>query len=90
MPDLSAYRRHVEVAVAAHEALGCEGYSRTDAVAGEDGVYFLELNTLPGLTGASLVPQQLQAAGIGFREFLERQLELARQRITSPAPAPVR
>lgn len=69
-------------ALAAHTALGCEGYSRTDMIAATDGVYFLELNTLPGLTSSSLVPQQLREAGIDFRHFLERQLELARARVT--------
>jgi len=64
--------------LAAHIALGCRGYSRTDFIAaGDDEIYFLELNTLPGLTAASLVPQQLRAAGIDFRDFLERQVELA-------------
>ena len=69
-------------AVAAHLALGCDGYSRTDLIAtGGDEVRFLELNTLPGLTTSSLVPQELAEAGIGFRAFLERQIELARQRV---------
>lgn len=67
-----------DVALAAHIALGCRGYSRTDAVASEDGVWFLETNTLPGLTTSSLVPQELRAAGIEFRDFLETQLRLAR------------
>jgi D-alanine-D-alanine ligase len=71
--------------LAAHIALGCSGYSRSDFIAaGDDEIYFLELNTLPGLTAASLVPQQLRAAGIDFRDFLERQLELAR-RANAPA-----
>jgi D-alanine-D-alanine ligase len=74
-------------AVEAHVALGCEGYSRSDLMAGSDGVYFLELNTLPGLTTSSLVPQQLRTAGIGFREFLESQVALARERAVSPRPA---
>jgi D-alanine-D-alanine ligase len=64
-------------ALAAHVALGCEGYSRTDLMAAEDGVYFLETNTLPGLTTSSLVPQELKEAGIEFRDFLETQIELA-------------
>lgn len=68
------------VALDAHIALGCNGYSRSDLVAAEDGVWFLELNTLPGLTNASLVPQQLAAAGISFRTFLEEQMDLARRR----------
>jgi D-alanine-D-alanine ligase len=67
-------------AVAAHEALGCYGYSRSDFVSSEQGTWFLELNTLPGLTTSSLVPQELAEAGIDFREFLEEQLALARRR----------
>ena len=45
-----------------------------------DGVYFLETNTLPGLTSSSLVPQQLAAAGISFEHFLREQLALAVRR----------
>jgi D-alanine-D-alanine ligase len=66
-------------ALAAHVAIGCRGYSRTDMIAvADDEIYFLELNTLPGLTKASLVPQELREAGITFRDFLETQIELAR------------
>ncbi len=65
------------VALAAHEAVGCRGYSRTDIIMGKDGPVFLEINTLPGLTRASFIPQQLQAAGIELRGFLERQVDLA-------------
>ncbi len=67
-----------KVAIAAHMTLGCEGYSRTDVVATEDEIYFLELNNLPGLTTSSLLPKELEVAGISFREFLESQVELAR------------
>jgi D-alanine-D-alanine ligase len=66
-----------QMSLAAHIALGCEGYSRTDLIAAEDGVYFLELNTLPGLTTSSLVPQQLHEMGISFRDFLEQQIAMA-------------
>ena len=41
---------------------------------------FIELNNLPGLTTSSLLPKELQAAGISFRDFLESQIELARAR----------
>ncbi|HEV7425366.1 MAG TPA: ATP-grasp domain-containing protein [Thermoanaerobaculia bacterium] len=68
------------ISLAAHVALGCEGYSRSDLIASPDGVYFLELNTLPGLTTSSLVPQQLKEAGISFRDFLETQVAIARGR----------
>jgi len=68
-----------QAGVAAHTALGCDGYSRSDFIADRDGsVYFLELNTLPGLTAASLFPQMLAEAGISFADFLNAQLALAR------------
>ena len=71
-------------ALAAHIAIGCDGYSRTDMIAASDSeIYFLELNTLPGLTTSSLVPQELRTAGIDFREFMETQVRLARARSTA-------
>jgi D-alanine-D-alanine ligase len=70
-------REAQSVALAAHEAVGCRGYTRTDIIIGKDGPVFLEINTLPGLTRASFIPQQLQAAGIAMREFLERQIKIA-------------
>jgi D-alanine-D-alanine ligase len=79
IPDALA-KEAQEVALAAHIALGCDGYSRSDLMAGDDGVYFLETNTLPGLTTSSLVPQELAVMDIPFREFLETQLALARRR----------
>jgi D-alanine-D-alanine ligase len=79
IPDAMA-REAQNVALAAHAALGCFGYSRADLVGADDGVYFLETNTLPGLTAASLVPQQLAAAGIGFREFLQEQVAKSQSR----------
>ncbi|MEA2240223.1 MAG: D-alanine-D-alanine ligase [Thermoanaerobaculia bacterium] len=69
-----------QMALTAHTVLGCQGYSRSDLIAGDDGVYFLELNTLPGLTTSSLVPQQLRESGIEFRSFLEDQVAIARKR----------
>jgi D-alanine-D-alanine ligase len=74
-------REAQDAALAAHVALGCAGYSRTDLVASDQGVYFLELNTLPGLTTSSLVPQELAVLGISFRDFLEKQVSLAAQSI---------
>lgn len=70
--------REVErMAIAVHAALSLDGYSRTDMILAEDGLYFLETNTLPGLTKNSLVPQQLAAANITMREFLLGQIDLA-------------
>jgi D-alanine-D-alanine ligase len=70
------------VAVTAHTALECRGYSRSDLIATSDGMYYLETNTLPGLTSKSLVPQELAEAGISFREFLETQVAAARKIFT--------
>ncbi|HEY0838673.1 MAG TPA: hypothetical protein VGD74_00665, partial [Vulgatibacter sp.] len=61
-------------------ALGCRGYTRTDMILAADGPVYLETNTLPGMTGASFIPQQLRAAGIPMRAFLESQIALARSR----------
>jgi len=68
------------LAIEAHRAVGCLGYSRTDMIVDADGPVFLEINNLPGLTKASFIPQQLAAAGIPMSTFLERQLTLARNR----------
>ncbi len=82
--QLTDYERNAAqtLAILAHQAVGCYGYSRTDMILSVDGQgpVFLEINTLPGLTRASFIPQQLAAAGRGFRPFLERQVLLARQR----------
>ena len=69
-----------QVACEAHEATGCRGYSRTDVILSSDDPVFLEINTLPGLTQASFIPQQLEAAGISMESFLEQQLSIARKR----------
>jgi D-alanine-D-alanine ligase len=66
-----------ELALIAHRALGCIAYSRTDLIVSHGEPYFLETNTLPGLTRASLVPQQLAAEGMSMGAFLERVLDLA-------------
>lgn len=79
IPDDMA-RSAQSAALAAHVALGCNGYSRTDLIAARNGMYYLETNTLPGLTTSSLVPQELAVVGIGFRAFLEKQIELATAR----------
>ena len=54
-----------------HE-LGLSVYSRADFILTEDGsAYFLEINTLPGFTPTSLLPQEAAAAGIGYGELCE-------------------
>lgn len=64
--------------LAAFKALGCQGYARVDFRYSEDKKwYFLEANTLPGMTQTSLVPKAAKAAGIEFPELLERIVEIA-------------
>jgi D-alanine-D-alanine ligase len=67
----SAYARAMEVAVAAHRALGCRGASRADFryddTEGEPGrLVLLEVNTQPGLTPTSLLPEQAAHIGMDF------------------------
>ena len=64
----------------AHEALKLGGYSRVDfrlTPAGE--LFCLEVNTLPGMTATSLLPQSAQAVGIAFPELCERICRAARR-----------
>lgn len=68
------------VALIAHDAIGCFGYTRTDMIMTSSGIYYLETNTLPGMTKASFIPQQLRAAGIDLRAFVEGQIRLAMSR----------
>jgi len=70
-----------ELCQIAHQAVGAFGYSRTDMILTDRGeMVFLEINTLPGLSGASFIPQQLAAAEVRLPDFIEWQLELAESR----------
>lgn len=55
--------------------LGCSGLVRVDYIASEEGLYFLEVNTIPGMTAASLVPQMVRAAGLDMTDFLTTVIE---------------
>jgi len=67
-----------ETALNAHNALGCKAYSRVDFRLNPEGQFFcLEVNTLPGMTELSLVPQAARAAGISFPDLLNRIIELS-------------
>ena len=69
------------LALKAHQVLQCSGYSRTDMILTAAGPIFLETNTLPGLSKASFIPQQLHAAAISMETFLHEQLQIAQKRI---------
>ena len=55
--------------------LGCSGLVRVDYISAEDGLYFLEINSIPGMTSASLVPQMVRAAGMNMTDFLTTVIE---------------
>ena len=77
-PEISG--QIMDLALRAHQALSCSGYSRTDFIVSENGPIYLETNTLPGLTKASLYPKALKAQGIDFADFLRDQIVLAERR----------
>lgn len=67
--------------VRAHRSLGLDGYCRADFIVSEDGnPYILEVNTLPGMTPTSLLPQAAAAAGYTFENLLARLIELGLRR----------
>jgi len=69
-------RAMLDMAAEAHRLLGCKGASRSDFrwddEVGEAGIYLLEINTQPGMTPLSLVPEQAKYRGIGYGELVER------------------
>jgi len=86
-PAISA--QIMDQALRAHRVLSCSGYSRTDFIVSDKGPIFLETNTLPGLTRASLYPKALKARGIEFADFLRDQIALAEKRLKKQCAAPM-
>ncbi|WP_156289254.1 D-alanine--D-alanine ligase [Oceanobacillus salinisoli] len=67
-----------EYAVLAHQALGCEIYSRVDFILSEENVpVILEVNTLPGMTPTSLFPDSAKAVGISYNDMIEEFVNLS-------------
>ncbi len=77
--DLAAERAHV-YAVRSHKALQCAGMSRVDMMVVDDQPFVLEVNTIPGMTPTSLLPEAAKAAGIEFPELLDRLIRYAMAR----------
>ncbi len=63
-----------------HEGLELSHYSRSDFMVSKRGIYFLEVNTLPGLTKESLLPKALHAVGAKLSDFFDHVISLARGR----------
>ena len=70
-----------DIALRAHRLLGCKGASRSDFrwddEKGVAGLFLLEVNTQPGMTPLSLVPEQAAKLGIDYAELVERMVEEA-------------
>ena len=64
-----------EVSKKIYSHLGCAGLVRVDYICSGDDLYFLEVNTIPGMTSASLVPQMVRAAGMSMTDFLSTIIE---------------
>jgi D-alanine-D-alanine ligase len=78
----------MDMAAEAHRVLGCRGASRSDFrwddEQGEAGIFLLEVNTQPGMTPLSLVPEQAKVRGISYGELVERMIQeaLEREKVT--------
>jgi len=66
-----------ETAVRVHKILGCRGVTRSDFIVRNGRPYFLEINTIPGLTATSLVPLAAAKAGLSFSQLLDKLIALA-------------
>ena len=74
-PDV--YDEAMALSVSAHRALGCRGVSRADLRYDGERLFMLEVNTQPGMTPTSLVPEQAEHAGISFPQLVAWMVENA-------------
>lgn len=76
------------IAIEAHRLLGCSGCSRADFrwddERGIDGLFLLEVNTQPGMTPLSLVPEQARHAGMSYADLVQRIVDAAMSREAAP------
>ena len=77
--DLSKfkYKQVMSIAYKAHRLIGCEGVTRSDFKYYKENFYLLEINTQPGMTKLSLVPEIASYKGISFLKLIEWMLENA-------------
>ncbi|MBP6881066.1 MAG: D-alanine--D-alanine ligase [Candidatus Pacebacteria bacterium] len=81
IPGRFSYREKSElarIAALVHEEIGCRHYSRSDFIVRNGEVYFLEINTLPGLTDESLYPKAASAVGLSYEDLIGHLIELAK------------
>ncbi len=75
--DKRLYDQAMELSLAAHNILGCRGVSRADLRLDGNDFFMLEVNTQPGLTPTSLVPEQAQHVGMSFEDLMYWMVEHA-------------
>lgn len=75
--DPAIEKRLGEAALKVHHALGLSAYSRSDFIVDGEEVYFLEINTLPGMTPTSLMPQEAAAVGVDYESLCKKVIEMA-------------
>lgn len=85
VPDDVAARAQA-LAIRAYRALGCEGMARVDMISRGPDVVVLEVNTIPGMTPTSLLPDAAKAAGISFPQLLDRIVQNALRRVRRRSP----
>jgi D-alanine-D-alanine ligase len=77
IPDKVAKLVQIQ-ALKVHLALGCRGLTRSDFILDRKGsIYFLEVNTIPGMTPQSLVPKSARAVGLTYPKLLDELIKLA-------------
>ena len=72
------FKTVTDIALKAHKVIGCKGVTRSDFKFFKGKFYLLELNTQPGMTSLSLVPEQAAAAGISFASLVDWMVDQAR------------
>lgn len=71
------YKKAQDFALRAHEAIECSGATRSDFIVNDSGIYFLEINTNPGMTETSDIPEQAKAQGLSLITLCEEILKSA-------------
>jgi len=71
------YHQCLSYAKIVHDILGCKGITRSDFIYDEKKIYFLEINTQPGLTPVSLVPEQLSYKNINFDLLVKKIIDIS-------------
>lgn len=75
--DRKIIKKVQQTALKVHKVLFCDGMSRTDMLLYKNKIYVLEINTIPGLTDNSILPQQARVYGLEYPALLDKIVELA-------------